>query len=652
MNNLFNELKDLLAQDDRFMVDDDILKNQVVEFALKLDKPLLKLLLSHPRLKEYFFVDVDGVLVFDQEMFIRFVNNKAFLPDSYTSFKNKIGLAVGDDYLQERREVVLAWPYKDCVLQGGQDQEDAKRDEIFWNEILAPDEIDRLFDPKVLTGFKRYNIEGEHTVTEIAPTDNLIIKGNNLLALHSLKRRFAGKVKLIYIDPPYNNGEDSFGYNDRFNHSTWLTFIKNRLEAARELLQDNGVIFIHIGDRELHYLKVLTDEVFGRDNFIATIPRKTRSGKSDVPYKLSQDFDWMIAYTKRASRTTELFQRTVDRKYYKSDDFPDDEWRLTDLTTQRTIYERPNSDFTLINPRNGEEFPVNPNRCWGITKDSVDEYLSRKKIVFPGDYDFLNIKQPAMRVFKSEEIKKRGEDFDKSYVSSDFLNQAMDDFLKNTTNKKGTDEIVALFGEKVFAYPKNELLLQRIIEYTTVENDIVLDFNLGSGTTAAVAHKMGRQYIGIEQMDYVETITIERLKKVVGRRVKAEGKLFEEIEFDRGGISQDVGWQGGGSFVYCELMQWNQRYIDQIETAATQKELQTIWQEMQAKAFLSYRLDVAQFNQHAGDFADLNLDDQKKFLLETLDKNQLYVNLSEMDDVTYGVSEVDKTLNRQFYELE
>ncbi|MBE7474933.1 MAG: site-specific DNA-methyltransferase [Anaerolineae bacterium] len=652
MNNLFNELKDLLAQDDRFMVDDDILKNQVVEFALKLDKPLLKLLLSHPRLKEYFFVDVDGVLVFDQEMFIRFVNNKAFLPDSYTSFKNKIGLAVGDDYLQERREVVLAWPYKDCVLQGGQDQEDAKRDEIFWNEILAPDEIDRLFDPKVLTGFKRYNIEGEHPVTEIAPTDNLIIKGNNLLALHSLKRRFAGKVKLIYIDPPYNNGEDSFGYNDRFNHSTWLTFIKNRLEAARELLQDNGVIFIHIGDRELHYLKVLTDEVFGRDNFIATIPRKTRSGKSDVPYKLSQDFDWMIAYTKRASRTTELFQRTVDRKYYKSDDFPDDEWRLTDLTTQRTIYERPNSDFTLINPRNGEEFPVNPNRCWGITKDSVDEYLSRKKIVFPGDYDFLNIKQPAMRVFKSEEIKKRGEDFDKSYVSSDFLNQAMDDFLKNTTNKKGTDEIVALFGEKVFAYPKNELLLQRIIEYTTVENDIVLDFNLGSGTTAAVAHKMGRQYIGIEQMDYVETITIERLKKVVGRRVKAEGKLFEEIEFDRGGISQDVGWQGGGSFVYCELMQWNQRYIDQIETAATQKELQTIWQEMQAKAFLSYRLDVAQFNQHAGDFADLNLDDQKKFLLETLDKNQLYVNLSEMDDVTYGVSEVDKTLNRQFYELE
>ena len=253
--NLFDELKDLLLQDNRFMADDDILKNRVTEFALKLDKPLIKLLLSRPRLKDHFFVNVEGVLVFDQQKFIRFVNNKAFLPDSYTSFKNKIGLTIGDDYLQERREVALAWPYKDCVLQGGQDKEDAKRNEIFWNEILAPDEIDRLFDPKVLTHFKRYDVDGEHAVTEVSDTDNLIIKGNNLLALHSLKKRFAGKVKLIYIDPPYNTDSDSFKYNDRFNHSTWLTFIKNRLEVARELLQMDGVIFIHMrGGHNIRYV--------------------------------------------------------------------------------------------------------------------------------------------------------------------------------------------------------------------------------------------------------------------------------------------------------------------------------------------------------------------------------------------------------------
>jgi adenine-specific DNA-methyltransferase len=180
--------------------------------------------------------------------------------------------------------------------------------------------------------------------------------------------------------------------------------MKNRLEVARELLLPEGVIFIHIGDEELHYLKVLTDEVFGRDKFIATLPRKTRSGKSDVPYNLSQDFDWMLVYLKKLPQTTEeLFRRIVNRKYYKSDDFPNDEWRLSDLTTQRTIYERPNSNFTLVNPRNGEEFPVNPNRCWTITKDSVEEYLRRKKIVFPGDYNFLKrMKRPAMRVFKSE----------------------------------------------------------------------------------------------------------------------------------------------------------------------------------------------------------------------------------------------------------
>lgn len=636
--NLFTELKNLLLQDDRFMADDAILKNRVTEYALKLDPGLLKLLLSHPRFKNHFFVDVEGVLVFDQKKFVRFVNSKDFLPDSYTSFKNKIGLMAGDHYLQEHRDVVLAWPYKDCVLEGGQTKEDTKRNEIFFNEILAPDEIDRLFEPKVLTNFKRYNVDGEHPVTEIKDTDNLIIKGNNLLALHSLKKRFAGKVKLIYIDPPYNLDSDSFQYNDRFNHSTWLTFMRNRLKIASELMRDFGLIFIHIGDSELHYLKVLADEVFDKENFIATIPRKTRSGKSDVPYKLSQDFDWMLIYTKKAKKTDTLFQRTVQRKYYRSDDYPDDEWRLTDLTTQRTIRERPNSNFTLVNPKTGEEYPVNPNRCWGITKDSVEAYLMKGRIVFPGDYDFLDIQRPAMRVFKSEEIKQKGHNFDKAYVSSDFLNQAMDDLLKHTTNKKGTDEIVELFGHKAFSYPKNELLMQRIIEYTTRKGDIILDFFAGSGTTAAVAHKMGRQFIAVEQMDYIQSITVERLKKV--------------IEGEQGGISRDVNWQGGGSFIYCELMQWNQLYVDQIETATTSVDLQTIWQEIQNTGFISHKINLSQFEAHADDFTDLPLDDQKKFLLEILDKNQLYVNLNELNDETYRVSESDKTLNKKFYGLE
>ena len=460
--------------------------------------------------------------------------------------------------------------------------------------------------------------------------ENLIIKGNNLITLHTLKQQFRGQVKLIYIDPPYNTGSDSFGYNDSFNHSSWLTFMRNRLEVAREFLKDDGIILIHIDDQEMHYLKLVADDIFGRDNFIATVPRKTRSGKSDVPYKLSQDFDWMLMYTKGASKKDNLFQRAVSRRYYKTPDFPDDEWRLSDLTKQTTIQERPKSNFTLVNPRNGEEFPANPNRSWSITVDTVDEYLQKQKIVFPGDYDFLNIKRPAMRVFKSEDIGKT------AYVSSDFLNQVMDELLKSMVNSKGTDEIVEIFGRKVFSYPKNELLMQRIIEYTTKEEDIVLDFHLGSGTTAAVAHKMDRQYIGIEQMDYAETLPIERLKKVIAG--------------EQGGISESVNWQGGGDFIYCELMPYNQTYIDKIQTAQSSEALVVLWQEIAENSFLNWYVNEAMPQEAVNDFIAIDdVEKQKHLLAELLDKNQLYVNLSEIEDADFAVSEEDKALNGTFY---
>ncbi|EFQ57879.1 DNA methyltransferase [Streptococcus downei] len=201
-----------------------------------------------------------------KDTFLQFLNNKEFLPDSFTAYKTKIGLATGDNkYLSENNAVVLNFPYKDCILEGGQDKEDAKRQEVFFNETLAPTEINRLLDDKVLTNFKRFDQNGEHEVEELKDTDNLIIKGNNLIALHSLKKRFAGKVKLIYIDVPYNTGSDSF------NHSTWLTFMKNRLMVARELLSKEGVIFVHLDDNEVKYLGVLLDEIFGRENFIELV---------------------------------------------------------------------------------------------------------------------------------------------------------------------------------------------------------------------------------------------------------------------------------------------------------------------------------------------------------------------------------------------
>lgn len=214
-------------------------------------------------------------------------------------------------------------------------------------------------------------------------------------------------------------------------------------------------------------------------------------------------------------------------------------------------------------------------------------------------------------------------------------------------NDESKKELKALFSATPFGTPKPERLLERIVQIASNPGDLVLDFFLGSGTTAAVAHKMGRRYIGVEQMDYIESITVERLKKVIGRKIRPEGQLLETLEYDRGGISEAVGWQGGGSFVYCELMEWNERYVQRVLAVRDKAALQALWEEIRAKAHLSYRVDVGRIDNPA--YQDLSLEDQRRFLMEVLDKNQLYVPLSEMDDATYGVSEEDKRLNRQFY---
>ena len=642
----FDEKLTKLLKTNPELVDDtgELLRDKVKILAWEFDHDLINLLLTDPEVESKFFEEVNGRWIFNTNTFVDYIMDKNFFANSYTQFSNAIGLNIDNKFLRERGEVALVWPFKDCILVGGQTKEEKKKfKEHPLNELLAQDEINRIFHPKVLTNWKRYTVEGEQEVENIQRDkgddiirENLLIKGNNLIALHSLKHQFSRQVKLIYIDPPYNTGSDSFGYNNNYSHSSWMTFMKNRLEVAKELLKDDGVIFIHVDDNEMHYLKVLTDDIFGRHNFIATVPRKTRSGRNNVPYNLSQDFDWMLMYTNRASTKDDLFQRTISKKYRKSPDFPDDEWRLSDITVQATIHERKNCNFTLVNPKNGDKFPVNPDRCWGFPKDSFDDYYKRGKIVFPGDYDFLKIKKPALRVFKSEDIEKKGDDFDKSSVSSDFLNKAMDELLKDMVNKKGTDEIKELFGRKAFAYPKNELLMQRIIEYATKEGDIVLDFYLGSGTTAAVAHKMNRQWIAVEQMNDKEKVPIERLKKIIAG--------------EQGGISKSVEWKGGGDFIYCELKQYNEWFMEQIQSAQSTEDLLDIWRKMLSDSFLKWRVNPKNSEEAEDHFIAIDdVDKQRKQLAELLDKNQLYVHLSEMEDEKFDVSESDKALNKDFY---
>lgn len=635
--NLYHELEQLLRMNSRYCMDDGrLLKNQIVEDALSIQPLLVKELLGNEKMKKVFFTDVEGVMVFDKIKFQRFVSDTQFLGGSYTMFKNKIGLANENGrFVSESREVVLSWPYKDCMLEGGQTKEDAKRNEVFWNEILAPDEVNRLTEPKVFSNFKRYDKEGEHQVDHLSDNDDLIIKGNNLLALHSLKKKYAGQVKLIYIDPPYyfrkKLSTDTFKYNSNFHLSTWLTFMRDRLECAKHLLAPSGTIWIHMGDEGMHYLKLVADQVFGINHFIGTLPRRTRNGKSDVPFNFSQDFDWLLVYT-NVEESQAVMGRAVERKYYTTEDYPGKPWRLADLTKQTTAKERENSFFTMVDPKTGKEYPPSEKRTWCITKETFDSHYKRGYIVFPDDYDFLKITKPYSRKFKYED-EANGKL--SSIISDCQIQQFLKSLLYDCKNEIGNNEINDLFGRDEFDYAKPENLIKIIMEAVTNEGDLVMDFFSGSGTTVAVAHKLGRKYIGCEQIDHQIELTVNRLNEVICG--------------EQGGVSKSIGWQGGGSFVYCELSKANGKFADEIENAETTGQLMDIWNRMKATDYLNYKVDVKEVDANVADFEGLNLDYQKRFLIECLDKNLLYVPLSDIDSNEYGVTDEDKRLTREFY---
>lgn len=651
MQNLLNDLTSLLEKDDRLVSEGQILKNKVVEMALGVDAGLIKLLLSHKDIRRHFFTEVDGVTVFDKIKFQQFVMNKQFLPDSFTAYKNKIGLTANGQFLTDSKEVVLAWPYKDCVLEGGQDKEDAKREEVFWNETLAPDQIDRLLSPKVMTNFKKYDKNGEHKVTNISRNDNLIIKGNNLLALHTLKVAYAEQVKLIYIDPPYNTGGDSFKYNDRFNHATWLTFMKNRLEVAYELLSADGVFCVNIDDKEAYYLKPLCDEIFGRENFLTNIIIKTSdpSGHKTVnpaPYSQSE---YVLMYAKRKDKykyVTQYVGCDYDEGYSGfipniGDNFS--KWtfeKLPELVAANnkfssaaeakkalgaSIFHSLMGDFALS--KKEQVFQLT-----AISDDAGKEIVSirDKSVENPekvyrvdrGDLSPVFITRGRQIYFYSSKVKN----IDGVETPAKPLTNIWTDIPYNGISKEGA---VKLKNGK-----KPEKLMRRIIEVCTDENDLVLDFHAGSGTTLAVALKMRRRFIGIEQLEYGEN--------------DAKQRLINVVNGDSSGISKVVKWKGGGSFIYCELSKVNQTFVDKIEDAKKTVELQKIFTDMQELAFLSYKAHDVQPD--SKEFKALTLDDQKKVLLEILDKNMLYVPYSEMNDKTYGVSAEDKKLNKQFHE--
>ncbi len=624
---LLEELELLLEKDERLVSEGKLLKNRIVEVALKLDKDLIKLLLSNERVKKHFFTEVDKILVFDKEKFMKFVDNKEFLPDSYTAFKQNIGLI--DQYGRYFKsipwnEVLLAWPYKDCILEGGQEKPDERRKEIFHNEILASDEIDRLLEPKVFTNFKKIDSDGEHRVKEIKSTDNLIIKGNNLLVLHSLKKRFTEKVKLIYIDPPYNTGNDDFKYNDSFNHSTWLTFIKNRLEVAKELLREDGVIFVQMAQSpttlnespELGYLLVLMDEIFGRKNYLTTIVWKKKGNPSNTEKNIGTITESILMYAKNIDKV-DVNLLSYKRGYrYEDEEGP---YNLEKpIKTDEGTYKRNTMKYEIINPSTTERILPPQGKRWTIGKSKMEKLLQDGKIVF-----------------------KQGEVFIKKY-ENDYLRGGAKLFPNLLVNhgslKSAKNELANLgFEREGFESPKPEILMKTLIEMVTSKREIILDFFLGSGTTCAVAHKMERQYIGIEQMEYIKSLTVERMKKV----------LYGE----QGGISELVNWRGGGDFICLELLEFNEKFINKIQFAENDEELMKIWKEMKEHAFLSYKIEPKDIDKNIEEFKDLSFENQKRFLIEILDKNEMYVSYSEIEDVLYNIDNITKNLNVDFYSI-
>lgn len=637
MKNIFEQLTDLLIKDERLVSQNgELLKNQTQELARKNDPELIKLLLSDKAIKQHFFFEVEKTLIFDKEKFIRFISNKQFLPDSYTAFKNKIGLTAGDEYLSESKEVVLTWPYKDCVLEGGMTKEDQKRDEIFYNETLAPDDINRLLDAKVFTNFKRIDKTGEHKLNGFnrdekgTIKDNLIIKGNNLLVLTSLKKEFAGKVKLIYIDPPYNpnSAANTFSYNNSFNHTSWLSFMKNRVDQAKRLLLNEGFFCVAIDHYEIFYLGVLCDEIFGRENRVGVVAVETNpGGRSDSEFFATSN-EYFLIYAKdiTQAKINNLPLSEEELQVYNLEDYIS-KYKLVPL-------KRTGSNSTP---------DKRPNLCFPIFYNEKTQSISLEKksgfieIMPMGADSIMRVwrwsKEKIIKDIRDIEIKKtKGEYavFVKDRIKFEKKPKTLWYGSKYDASSHGTKLLQSFELDGDFSYPKSLFLMKDIIKILTDKDSIVMDYHAGSGTTGHAVLDLNnsdqgqRSFILCEQMDYVNTVTKERLKRVAQ--------------------------ENNRDFVYMELVKWNEEWIEKIEKAKTGKELAKLWDEMKDTAFLSYKVDPKNIEANAKDFADLSVADQKKFLIECLDKNQLYVNLSEIEDKEYGVSKEDIKLNKEFYE--
>ncbi len=611
-------------------------KERLETLILTADEKLLTFMLEHENADDYknaFFKTIANSLVFNQKALLECLTKE--LENSFTRFENKIGLYLQGNPkrpIKSSELVVLNFPFKDNVLLGNAKDNSTKSKELFYHEILHKKEIDTLLKKKALCNFEMHG-EGDLESTLKDKNTNYLIKGNNLIALHSLKKKFAKQVKCIYIDPPYNTGNDSFNYNDNFNHSSWLVFMKNRLEAAREFLSDDGVIFVQCDDNEQAYLKVLMDEIFLRENFVSCITHIVKP-EGRMYGQVAKTHEYILVYAKNINN---LIFNEIEKEGHA--------FSYVDEKGGFDLKNLENGNFTVFNSSNRpnlrygffvDEKTINSDGFMPVYteyKDGLTEVMPKTKDSF--EYVWRWGKEKASNeIFDIVATKNKNSIliFQKTRSSTTRAKSIFWD--KSMITKKGTDEIKILFNNgSVFDTPKPEALIQRILEVSTNENDLVLDFFAGSGTTCAVAHKMKRRYIGIEQMDYIETITKERLKKV--------------IEGEQGGISKKCDFKGGGSFVYAELKEVNLEIKRQILNAKSANECLKIFNDLNER-FLK-RADCKIDEIHSEEFQNLDLNEQKRICCALLDSNEDYLNLGDMDEDAWGIDKITKKYNEIFY---
>ncbi|GAA6906377.1 site-specific DNA-methyltransferase [Helicobacter pylori] len=623
---LKNPLKTLLdALINRFT------KERLETLILTADEKLLTFMLEDKNANDYknaFFKTIAHSLVFNQKALLECLTKE--LENSFTRFENKIGLYLQGRPIKSSELVVLNFPFKDNVLLGNAKDNSTKSKELFYHEILHKKEIDTLLHKKALCRFEMHGVGDLESALKDKNT-NYLIKGNNLIALHSLKKKFAKQVKCIYIDPPYNTGNDSFNYNDNFNHSSWLVFMKNRLEIAREFLSDDGVIFVQCDDNEQAYLKVLMDEIFLRENFVSCITHIVKP-EGRMYGQVAKTHEYILVY---AENINNLIFNEIEKEGHIFSYV--DEKGGFDLQGLENRNFRAFNGLNIPSLRYGLFIDENQKDTNGFMP-VFGEYRDGLTEVFPDSRNGFDLvwrwgKEKALRENHSlvGVFRDRLRVFQK--VRSNTTRAKSVFWDKSMITQKGTEEVKQIFKTQVFDFPKPEALISRILEVSTQENDLVLDFFAGSGTTCAVAHKMKRRYIGIEQMDYIETITKERLKKV--------------IEGEQGGISKKCDFKGGGSFVYAELKGVNLEIKRQILNAKSKSECLKIFNDLNER-FLR-RADCKIGEIHSEEFQNLDLNEQKRICCALLDSNEDYLNLGDMDEDAWGIDEITKKYNEIFY---